>query len=431
MTAPHADTTASSYTKKQLARGILIWGTGLLFLLFQFILQLSSGVIIDQLTESFSLSAFDAGLLSGAFYYVYVFMQVPAGLLIDRYGARRLLILGSFVNIIGCAVFANASELYIAEIGRLLMGGGCSFAFVGTIFFVSKWFPLKYFALLVGLMETVGMLGSMWGDIYFAHSAAEWGWRLTMHGATAIAVVVSVLSILILRDTPQHKNYTHPDLRKREFLTGLWAVTQKPQAWFNALYCGVMFSTITIFVALWGIPFIKTAYGVSVTTATTANMMVFLGAAIGCPIMGWLSDVYQRRKPGLMIGAIGSLIMLSLIIYKPMSIQALFIAMLGLGITSGSYVLPMAIARDILPVRYSSTGIGFTNALSLIPAPVFQPLVGLLLDKLAADRVMPIGGYYTVEEFQTALIVMPALMIGGVILALLIKESHPARVSVK
>ncbi|WP_332247941.1 MFS transporter [Legionella tunisiensis] len=153
----------------------LIWLVGVSFVLFQFFLQLSSGVIIGAIMHDMQLSAWQAGLLSSSFYYVYTSMQIPVGMLFDRKNTRLLLTLNALLCTIGCIFFAQSTSLFSLIIGRLLIGAGSAFAFVGLSHLLRQHFPLKQFAFMIGLSETLGFLITMFGLIGLGALIGEWG----------------------------------------------------------------------------------------------------------------------------------------------------------------------------------------------------------------------------------------------------------------
>src|SRR5689334_19956382 len=105
-----------------------VWVVTTAFVLLQFFLQLSSGEIIEGLMKSFSLTAFGGGVLASSYYYIYVLLQTPAGMLIDRYGARGILSISALNVCIGSLLFASAKTVLVALLGRVLMGIGAAFA---------------------------------------------------------------------------------------------------------------------------------------------------------------------------------------------------------------------------------------------------------------------------------------------------------------
>ena len=118
-----------------------VWFVTTAFVLLQFFLQLSSGEIIAGLMKSFSLTAFGGGVLASSYYYIYVLLQTPAGMLIDRYGARGILSISALNVCIGSLLFAASKIVVIALLGRILMGIGAAFAFVGCLNLIATWFP--------------------------------------------------------------------------------------------------------------------------------------------------------------------------------------------------------------------------------------------------------------------------------------------------
>ena len=140
--------------------------------------------------ESFAINALGASLLASTYYYVYVTLQTPAGILVDRFGPRLLLALGALVCGIGCLIFSTAQQLPIAIVGRLLMGICGAFAFVGSLSLIARWFPVSRFAVMVAVAETIGMCGALFGGTLLAHLVIHFGWRHCILGAAISAGLI-------------------------------------------------------------------------------------------------------------------------------------------------------------------------------------------------------------------------------------------------
>ena len=134
----------------------MIWLASVLFVLLQFFLHLSSGVIIGAIMQDMKLSAVMAGLLGSSMYLIYTIFQIPVGLLFDKKNTRTLMTINALITSVGCFVFASSHSLTGLFIGRLLIGAGSSFSFVGYSHVLREQFSLKHFALLMGLSETLG-----------------------------------------------------------------------------------------------------------------------------------------------------------------------------------------------------------------------------------------------------------------------------------
>lgn len=379
----------------------IVWSVSAVFLLFQFFLQLSSADIVGGLMDSFSLTALGASVLASTYYYIYVTLQAPAGILIDRFGPRLLLTLGALICALGCWMFSTSQQLLWAIVGRLLMGGGAAFAFVGSLSLISRWFPVSRFAVMVAVAETIGMFGAMFGGTLLAHLVLHFGWRVSIQGAAVLAALIAGLLWLIVRDSPP-RSVPLP-LPPNHFWVDIKILVNNKTAWINGAYSGLMFAVQTVFIALWGVQFIQTAHHISLTLAAFICNLVFIGVSIGGPVLAWLDSHFAWRRPITLIGPIGALIFISAVIYIPqLPLWVVGVLMLLLGFTGSAYVLTFVIANEIAPGHMRSTSVGFVNMMSVGSAPLLQPLAGFLL-VLASHH----GTHYTVRDYQIALSILP------------------------
>ncbi len=390
----------------------LVWAVSAVFLLFQFSLQLSSGEIVAGLMHSFSLSAFGGGLLASAYYYVYVTLQIPAGMLIDRYGSRRLLSLGALIAGVGCFLFAGADGVAVAAMGRLLMGAGAAFAFVGSMTLIARWFPAERFGIMVAIAEAIGMLGTIFSGYFLADVVQTLGWRDSMFGAAVIGIVIAVCLWLIVRDQPRWIAPISSQTPSR-LMHNLRVLLKSKVAWRNAIYSGIMFCIVTVFVALWAVPFFQLEHHLSLMMAALTSDLMFAGMAIGVPIIGWLDSRRAHRRIILVGGAFASAIILAFLIYIPaLSLAVVMALMLLLGLVSSSYVLTLVIGNEIASPEMRGTSLGFVNTFSVGTAPILQPLIGLVLVLLASHNAPGAAVlHYSVSDYQIALSILPVLLL--------------------
>jgi len=399
-----------------------MWVVGLCFILFQFSLQLSGGVMVNQLMHSFTISALGASLLTSSYYYIYVLLQIPAGMLVDKLRPRRLLTFSALICSIGCLVYSHAHEFAFAELGELLMGAGTSMAFISTLYLVGKWFPPHRYALMVGMTEMAGVFGAILADITLAHVVSTFGWRNGIFAAAGIAAIISLLCWTIIRDAPRHELKHPKPFDGKAFISNVGKLLANPKAWFNGIYTGVMFSLITVFVALWGIPYMAISHQLSLMQATMVCTMMMVGLSAGCPLMGWLCGRLHRRRPILVANALICALLMAIVIYCPaINVYVDAVLLFMTGFFSSVYVFNYTIGYEMAPVNAKSTSIGFVNTLGVITAPVFQPIVGLILYLIARGHAHQI---YTVLDYQIALTLLPACLIIAAILAIFIPETN-------
>lgn len=394
----------------------VVWAIASLFVLFQFSIQLSSGQMISGLMHSFSLNALGASVLVSTYYYVYLVLQVPAGIVMDRFCPRKVLAVGALFCAAGLWVFGSAHGVVLASLGRILTGAGAAFAFVGSLTIIAHWFPVKRFAVMVGVAETIGMVGAVFGSFLLASYVAHVGWRATMLTGAIAGVVIASLIACVVRDTPQPLLAPKSSRPRGSFRRDLIDMMRHKVAWMNGLYSGLMFSVVCVFVALWGVPFFEKADSLSMLHSTLACNMVFLGVAIGSPVVGWLDQRVSRRMLMTVFPLISALTLGLAIAIIHLSLSVLIILMLIVGVSCSVYVLPFAIAHEISSPSNRSAYMGFTNMLGMISAPIVSPLVGGIM-LLAATGFYHHGYHdYSVFDFQVALMTIPFLSVLAAVL---------------
>jgi len=392
----------------------IIWLVAGLFTLFQFMLQTSTSVMIPDFMRSFHIGAEQVGFLSSSFLYVYVLLQVPGGILIDRFGARLVLIISGVGAGFACLLFAASRDLHMAELARMLMGAFCAPAFAATMYLASNWFPMARFALLVGLTEMIAIVGGIAGEANLAIWVQYFGWRETMVGLGILAFILAILAFVIIRDRPRVGELlvqAEEPFASESVFGRLIAVIKIPQVWVNGLFAACLFAMVTAFAGLWTVPFFQVLFHTSLVNAALASSMIFVGVAVGSPIIGWLANKRARRRNIMFYSTLFSLLLLLIIIYTPwVPMWLMWVLLFAFGFTSCVYLIPFSIVRDITPATARGTAMGFTNFLCIIlGAPILQPLIGYLLELNKSGRVT--GVLFSVSDYRMALSVLPITLI--------------------
>ncbi|WED44673.1 MFS transporter [Legionella cardiaca] len=349
------------------------------------------------------LSALSAGLLSSAFYYVYTSLQIPVGMLFDRKNTRLLLASNATLCSIGCFFFAHSHSFLFLMIGRILIGTGSAFAFVGLSQLLRQHFPLKQFGFMIGLSETLGFIATMVGMISMGSLITEWGWRSFINGAAIIGLCIAYFIWQYLPDYPK-------ELPKFKYSQQIFQIFTNGRAWINGLFVGLSFTVITVFGAMWAVPFIQIKLGCSLKLASLADSLIFLGAALSCPLFGYLAALFKRRRPLMLTSCLTTTGLILGALYLPIhSTLIMGLLMFMIGLCCGAYMLAFSIANELAPTESLSTCTGFTNTLAMLTAPLLQPLVGFLLDRLNSGSLL--------EAYQTALLIIPVsvLIAGGLV----------------
>ena len=141
-------------------RAWLVWAPAALFFALVFFQRTAPGVMVEELMRDFSVGAALLGNLAAFYFYAYASVQLGVGLVLDNWGPRRVLTGAALVAAAGAVVFALAESLHAAYLGRLLIGLGCAFGWIGCLTVIGQWFPARRFATVAGLSGMVGMVGA-------------------------------------------------------------------------------------------------------------------------------------------------------------------------------------------------------------------------------------------------------------------------------
>ena len=391
--------------------GWIVWGAAASFFAYGFVQRIAPAVMFDHLMRDFALGGEAFGWLAVSYFYTYAAMQVPVGLLVDRFGPRVLLTAAALICAAGSAVFGLADSLTQAYAGRLLLGMGTGVAFISTLMLANRWLPPERFALVGGLTMTVGMLGAVTGQAPLGLLVEAIGWRNVLFVGSVAGVGFAALIWFVTRVPAQADASSTPTgHRAPPFWVTLWALAREPQVWLAAWFCTTLSAPMLSFAALWGVPYLVQVHDLSRATAGLATSMLPLGLGLGAPFVGWLSDRVGARRPFLIIiPAVLTGLWLA-VFYLPLPTQAFFGLFFVIGLLSGSLTLPYAIGVEITPPQMRGAVTGFINFTPMLGAIVLQPAIGWLLDWQWQGEIVDGVRIYSGTAYINALLIYPVLM---------------------
>lgn len=341
--------------------------------------------------QDFQINATALGNLSAFYFYSYVAMQIPTGILADKWGPRRLLTLGTLVAAAGAVIFSLAPNITWAASGRLLIGGSVAVAFVCLLKIAANWFAPHRFALLSGLALFCGIVGAVCAGTPLRILVDHFGWRHVVLLSAFVTILVGICTWIFIRDYPQEKGYKNftqapsPSTQHKRsgFLSDLYQVFTYHNTLLLFLIPGGVVGCVLTFSGLWGVPYLTTLHGVSQTTAASLSSALLVAWAAGGPFFGWLSDRLKNRKKLYLIGCGVAVAGWSIIILmNSLSLTMLVPVLILTGFSSGCMIISFAFVKESVPLHLAGTVSGVIN-MGVMMGPMFlQPAVGWMLDRM-------------------------------------------------
>lgn len=379
--------------------------------------------MVESLMLAFGITARTVGEISGSYFYMYALMQFPVGLLMDRFGAHRLLTFASLLCGLSVILFAFSPNVELLIIARLLVALGSSFAWVGLLYITSHYFHKRQIALLIGIANSFAMVGGIAGEGPISFFEFIIGWRLTVAGMGVFGLILALLIYLIVHKQAEAQAPKKHSVTFKGAWNSLLTVLRNGQAWLNAFVGLFIYATTTGFAALWGVDFLEKNHNLSRDVGGFASSMVYVGYIIGGPIIGHLSDYFENRRIFLLISTFcGGVVLLPLILLVNLHLYLIFTILIFVGIFSSAELLNFTHAMELFSRKATGSATAFTNFVIVLGGAFFQPFVGFLLDFFWGGKYINGVKDYSPSDFRLATLCFPICFFIAFILSFFIKE---------
>lgn len=410
-----------------------VWGIAALFYLAGFYHRVSPAVMTEELMGTFRIGAAGLGNLSAFYFYFYVAMQIPTGILVDSWGARKLLIAGSVAAAIGAFLFGSTNSFLLACAGRAIIGGATAVGWLVLLKLATHWFPARRFAMLSGLGLLFGNIGALTAQVPLRLAIQHVGWRPVVFVSAAVVLAVGILAFFFVKNDPVDDGYTSyaPVAVQRrhvsviELLKGFKSIFAYRNTWLIFFAQGGLVGSILAFTGLWGAPFLRARYGLLPSKAAGVCSVMIVCWAVASPICGALSDRIGRRKPIYVGGCALAAIGWSAMFY--INDLPLFVFILIAALTSfasGAVVIGFAYSKESVPAQFLGTISGTTNIGNMIGPMILQPAIGWILDKKWSGTLLNGVHVYDLHAFRFGFILMIIWLLVSTTLLSLTRESH-------
>lgn len=415
---------------------IIGWLLASFFYLFEMVLRASNSVMAEDLMRDFSINAHQLSLMTSAYYWAYVPLQLPCGLILDKIGPRLLLTLSCILCVLGAVLMGSTKIFSMAILARFLMGAGSACAFISSLSLIMGNFSRRHFAFMAGLTNMMGCLGGCVANRPMVWLMSLTGnWRFTM---MIMALLGLGLSVIIVAFVPGPLfSLSSDESKDPPLLKSLFSLMKSPVMLLIGIVGGLMYLPVSLFSELWAGPFLQAIHGVSKEMASWWNTVFYIAMGFGGPLVAWLVPWFKGNYAKVM--ALSSLFLTGffcvLTFSKSLfhglgflsSFQGSLLLAVLIGIAMGGQVLAFSLATDYAPKRLVGTASALTNALVMGLEMIFQPLFGKILDFYGTkDHSVASGVVYSSMAYEKATMMLCGALLLSYILLLFLQKKKTA-----
>lgn len=399
--------------------------TAALFFFYEMLQLNMFNALSASLMQSFNLTSTKLGFLSSAYFYANFIFLIPAGIILERFSTRRCMLAMCAVVIFATIVFSLTQSFAVAFVCRALVGLGNCVAFLSCMQLASRWFQQKRLALVMGLIVTVAMLGGVAAQAPMAYLLSHVDWRKALWVVGMIGAAVFVLMFLFVRDAPANVPQLPGQVNhaSMSLFSGLRRAMSSWSNWCCGLYMALLNLPLMILGALWGNLYLSQTRGLSSIHAASITGMMFFGMIIGPPVIGMLSDKWQRRRAPMIVFALLSLLSIFVVMYVPTASVGLLMCLfllLGLLISAQTLSYPTLAATN--PPEIISMAMTIPALCFNLSVAVSQPLFGWLMHLGWRGQMHNHTPFYSVNNYYHGFSLLIAVVFVSAILAIMIKE---------
>lgn len=393
-----------------------------LFFFYEFIQGTMFASIADNIMQDFKVQADKMTYLSSAYYASTVFFLLIAGSILDKFSVKKTIIIAMLLCVLSTFMLARAESFYTALACRFITGIGSAFCFLGPIRLAAAWFPPRRMALVTGVIVTIAMTGGMLAQYPLTKLVAQVGWR---HALTEIAWL-GVIMLILMQFGIIDKSFSSSSGKTKSY-SGIstYVNSQNLKA---ACYTSLMNMAIAIFGAMMGSLYLVQKLGVTKEQASVVNSMLFLGAIIGGPVIGWISDKLALRVLPMKSCALISCFLLCLVLFAPVPISVMQILFFLTGFFTAGQIISYALVAESNSFAVTSRAVSVVSVLTQGGYIIYQNLFSFLLVKQGGMHIVQGIPIYSLRNYQIAAVILPLGLLAAFFISFSLKETYGHRI---
>ncbi len=360
-----------------------VWAVGLLAYMLAVFHRSSLAVAGLAAGERFDISASQLATFTMLQLLVYAGMQIPVGLLVDRFGSRSVMLTGTVMLAAAQAGFALAESYPVAVLARTFVGIGDALTFICVLRLVSRWFPIRRIPFVTQVTGTLGQLGAVGAAVPMTWALGHWGWTQAYLVAAGLGVVLAALVALVIHDSPDSRRLPGPRMSLRSVRASLAASWSHPGTRLGFwMHFTTQFSA-TVLSLLWGYPFLVRGEGRSSQTAGLLLTLMIVAVMVSGPVLGWLIGRHPWHRSTTVLAIVWAIVLVwSAVLWWPGSAPTWLLVLLVLvtGVGGPASMIGFDLGRTSNPAERLASASGIINQAGFSASLVLVITIGLILD---------------------------------------------------
>lgn len=403
----------------------LAWIIAVGFVVYYFSFQTGYAIVNASVQKDLGLSIAQVGLIAAIYTWVFALCQFMSGPLLDRLGARTVLLPAILLVTLGIFVFANARNFEMLLLSQALVAIGACAGFVGAGYVGGEWFGMAKFSFMFGLVQFAASLFSAFNQNLLNWALSIFQWNQLFDFVGLLGIVLFIVAMQYLRDparvdAPAGHSFGGFLVSVGQSLVN---VARLPHVWMAAAFGALCFGVMLGLGVVWG-PKLLMVRGHDAGTANGAASFLWLGLAAGCFVAPWISDYLQRRKLPILTGIAIQILALALLLYtKPMGAVGDITLCFLFGFGNSAHMLAFSTAADVVEPKYIGTSAAVVNGIMFI-------LGGIMISRPGVRIGLGIEGGIAPRSLEMAQFAGRPLLIGvcvAFVIALLMRETYPRK----
>lgn len=371
-----------------------VWMIASVFYAYQYILRVMPNIMLEDIMQQFHIGAATFGQFSGVYYIGYSLMHLPIGIMLDRFGPKKVMSGCILLTVVGLLPLIFAEHWAYPIIGRALIGMGSSAAILGVFKIVRMTFSEQRFSRMLSLSVTIGLLGAIYGGAPISYMNEMMGYQAVVQTFVAGGLLLAIATYFIVPEMPAEKQHSVGQNVKE--------VLMNPRVIWTCILAGMMVGPLEGFADVWGTAFLKQAYGLEPSVAASLPSMIFIGMCFGAPVLSLVAEKTNNYLATIMGSGLVMAISFFFLLFTQMSITAVTVNFIIVGVCCSYQILAIYKASTFVRGEVAGLTTALANMIIMLFGYVFHSIMGGVINAL--------GGPGVSEALVNGIVVIPVAL---------------------